>query len=514
MLSYVEKLSDKAIVNADICIIGAGAAGISIAREFIGSKLKIVLLESGNFEYDPDTQDLYDGDNVGREYFALNATRLRYFGGTTNHWGGQSGPLDELDFAIRDWVSLSGWPLSYKAIVPYYIRAQQVIEIKPFDYSTKYWEKTIRAKSFPLDSNVFVSSVRQFSPPTRFGKKYRQEIVDAKNINLVLNANAVELVVNESASLVTSVRVLSLSNGEFQVNAKKVILASGGLENPRLLLLSDAVQKSGLGNHNDQVGRYFMEHPHWLCGKILLANPETDVAYYDGIPIRRQAGIRAVGSIIPTNQVQKSERLLNTNFELEPHYDKTEEEEEDNGIGNKLGDFIDHLGGVIRRKNYTARNMFRTYFEEQKKVTYLDVTAMTEQAPNSESRVRLSKRLDALGQRRIELNWRLGSQEENDIERTSVLLANEIGRSGVGRMKVAIEPQPGWYGGNHHMGTTRMSNSEKHGVVDSNCKVFGIDNLYIAGSSVFPTGGAINPTFTIVALSLRLAEHLKREFYE
>ena len=509
MLSFAENMPQISKINADICIVGAGAAGITIARELIDSNLQVVLLESGSFDYDPDTQDLYNGDNVGREYFPLNATRLRYFGGSTNHWGGQSGPLDELDFAKRDWVPLSGWPLEYEELVPYYKLAQQVLEIEgPFNYSTEYWEKVIVAKALPLDPKKFISSVRQYSPPTRFGEKYRQEIINARNVNLILNANVLELNTNESANIVNSVRASSLAHNELEVKAKKVIIAAGGLENPRLLLLSNKTQKFGLGNACDQVGRYFMEHPHWQCGKIVLTNPELDMGYYDGASIRRKPGIRAAGIIMPTSSLQRKEKLLNSLFVLKPEFRETTE---DKSIIDRFDGFMDHLGRTIRKKEYIDRYTYRKYFKNSKRVAYITINASTEQMPNDTSRVRLSRKRDSLGQQRLELNWQLNPADSSDLEKTLVLLAKDLGSNGIGRMQIDIKPLPGWPGGNHHIGTTRMSNDSKHGVVDSNCKVFNTDNLYIAGSSVFPTGGAVNPTFTLVALSLRLARHIKEK---
>ncbi len=507
MLSFGEKITQNSSIDTALCIVGAGAAGISIAREFVNSHIKVVLLESGSFEYETDTQDLYNGSSIGREYFPLIATRLRYFGGSTNHWGGQCGPLDKLDFMFREWVPKSGWPLSYEELKPYYRKAQKILEMGPYDYSSKFWEEVIAAKILPLNPNKFSSNVRQYSPPTRFGKKYRKEIVDSKNINLMLNANAIELVTNKSCNIVTSVRVSSLSGNEFNINVKKVIIASGGLENPRILLLSNKVNQAGLGNDYDQVGRNFLEHPHWQCGKIMLTEPDRDIAYYDAPPIRRKPGIRAAGIIIPTEMLQRKEKLLNSLFTLEPEYEQTK----DNIITQKVDGLIEHIGKAIRRKKVIDRHTYRKYFERSNRIEYITVKAATEQMPNSNSRVSLSNKLDSLGQKRIELDWKFNEPDSLDIERTSVLLAQELGASGIGRMKVDVSPLPGWPGGNHHMGTTKMSKTKKEGVVDSNCKVFGINNLYVAGSSVFPTGGAVNPTFTIVALSLRLAAHLKEK---
>src|ERR1017187_2119639 len=130
------------LIEGDICIVGAGAAGISMALEWINTPYKVILLEGGGFEYDEKVQELFDGKTTGQRYYPLKSSRLHYFGGTTGHWAGFCSTFDHIDFNKRDWVPLSGWPISRNDLDPFYARAQKNLELGPYDYSVKYWQKT------------------------------------------------------------------------------------------------------------------------------------------------------------------------------------------------------------------------------------------------------------------------------------------------------------------------------------------------------------------------------------
>lgn len=488
-------------IDCDVCIVGGGAAGITIAREFVGQRLNVVLLESGGLEFDADDQSLYAGQSIGEPYYDLTATRLRFFGGATNHWAGLCGALARSDFEGREWIRDSGWPLAYEVYRAYLARARTVCEIDDAARSVEELNDLTGGNELQRASARFVPTIKQYSPPTRFGRRYRSELAGAANIRVLLKSNAVDIEAFEHGRAIRSVRARTLAGSEYRVRARCYVLAAGGLENPRLLLLSNGVQKNGLGNDQDLVGRYFHEHPHLKLGALALARKDARVGAFAGEFWRRLPGVRGSLHLVPTVALQRDERL--PNFEITPQFEW--------GEGPPDPSLVHEIGMQLKWRNLIDHRRFLKYFADQRPLREAVVTASVEQEPNPFSRVRLGDERDALGLRRIVLDWRFTDLDRSAPERIARLLAIELGAQGIGRMRIAVETggHNGLLAGHHHMGTTRMGASARQGVVDTDCRVHGIDNLFVAGSSVFPTGGAMNPTFTIVALAIRLADHLK-----
>jgi choline dehydrogenase-like flavoprotein len=507
-------------LEADLCVVGAGAAGISMARELIGSRLSVILLESGGLRLEAPVQALYEGTNT-RGDFALDGTRFRMFGGTTSVWGGWCAPLDEIDFTRRDWVPYSGWPIEREVLLPYYGRAQSLCQLGRYRYEVAEWPELTKTP-LEFDAAKLTHRMWQLSPPTRFGETYRDEVVRAPNLTLVLHATATEIETSDDASHVRQIRVSSLGGRRGLVRARQYVIACGGIETPRLLLLSNRVEAAGLGNGHDLVGRFFMEHPHADAGGVLISGEIGRFGDYGMRTVDREAVVLAVG---PSPAAQRRLRILNSSLAVS------------GTLCLRPTQSLDSLNKIARafesgRWPASAALHFRTLLEDPDDVlregyrqlrdepprgyTFL---ARTEVAPNPANRVLLSDTRDALGQPRVKLQWRLGDLERHTVESTMRMLAAELGRLDIGRVRLnelllrpdaAWSENLGWVG--HHMGTTRMSESPRHGVVDANCRVHGVANLYLAGAAVFPTGGFANPTLTIVALSLRLADHLKFRF--
>jgi len=503
MLIDTRKLPDKTNIKADICIIGAGAAGITMARELSRSKLDICVLESGDMENNSETQALYEGKNIGVEYWSLSASRLRYFGGTTNHWGGVCLPLNEDDFESREWVDGSGWPFEKADLMPFYKRAHPVVQLGKFSYNVEDWESG-NDKHIPFDGKYVVTGMLHRSPPTRFGDVYHDELDKAENVNVYLNANATNIETNDTASRVKRIQVVCLTGTRLSVHAKIYVLALGGIENARLLLLSNKTQKSGLGNQNDLVGRYFADHPYISnLGFIILNNKNRSIDLY-------QKGYSVSGSVIngyltPSLGIRRREKLLSTRVHIQPSALKA--------LKARLTtneDFLDKIQRVF--KDLSGDGEFDYITSDSQVIRF---GAWTELIPNPDSRVFLGDETDRLDQRKIVLDWRIGQDEQMSLLRTLKIIGTELGRLNLGRMKIELDEDSVWppeksiTPGLHHMGTTRMHINPKYGVVDENCKLHGTDNLFIAGSSVFPTYGAANPTLTILALSLRLSDHIK-----
>jgi choline dehydrogenase-like flavoprotein len=272
MFIDARSIANGDVVDCDICLVGAGAAGITFAREFAGHSVRLCLLESGDLEIDGATQALYEGDNVGLPYFPLDVCRLRFFGGTTNHWSGHSVPSRELDFEEQPWVPGTPWPIKLADVASYYERASALMGFPELGWDVAAWERELDESRLPFDPGRLRTTVSLINP-VRFGQVYRQEDAKAENLRVLLNANVVEVETNEGATVATGVRVRTLAGNQFVVAARFIVLAAGGIENPRLLLLSDRVQRDGLGNENDLVGRFFLENPMLEAGTVQPASP-------------------------------------------------------------------------------------------------------------------------------------------------------------------------------------------------------------------------------------------------
>lgn len=494
---------DAGEINADLCIIGGGAAGLTLAQAFLGTSARIVLIEGGGFEFDWESQDLYEGDSVGAEYFGLTETRLRFLGGTTNHWGGTCAPFEPEDFAERAWIPDSGWPISYGAVAAYYPAAHAICDVASDDYDVDALESLLSGPRLLSDESAVRSFVKRYSPPTRFGSKYRAALEKSENVTVLLNSTATQIVPNDAATHIERVECVSYAGRKLDVVARNFVVACGGIENPRMLLMSNRIETHGLGNRHDVVGRYFMEHPHRHLGEIVLSDPGRNVTLYDGSRWRRRDNVEAVAMLMPTRAFQHENQTMGASIELSPFY-----EEEAEGLIGAGKDQLDRLGRYLRDKDILSTSNYRWTLGFDRPVRYFEVNAECEQAPNRDSRVRLSTRRDKFGLPMLELDWRVTESDQRSIELTARALAEALGAQGAGRMKIDIRID-GWPAGHHHMGSTRMSADPTKGVVDGDCRVHGIENLYVAGSSVFPTGSHVNPTLTIVALALRLADRLK-----
>jgi choline dehydrogenase-like flavoprotein len=502
------ELDDHSVIEGDICIVGAGAAGISMALEWMDSPYKVILLEGGGFEYDDKVQELYNGKLTGQPYYPMKSSRLHYFGGATGHWGGMCSTFDDIDFEQRDWVENSGWPLKREDIAKYYPRAHPVLDLGPCEYSADYWKKQNASHTtLPFDENVIWNKIWQFSPPTRFGTKYKDAIVNAKNIHLYTYANVINIGATENVHAIKEITVKNYTGKQHVVKAKYFILACCAIQNSRLLLASNQQAQAGIGNDNDLVGRYFMEHPELKTGELWLTHSDELNLYRLGQKVRAELAVSA--------QKQRELKILNGTVSLNPL-----------AIARKIKSNVKTWNQDDPRKSLEKSQ--ENWGDAQKKgvvqrllapdtIQSFELYTRIEQVPNPSSRVVLSDEKDSLGVPRANLHWSLSPIDKRTVRKLNELIGQQVGIKGIGRVKLydflldeSDSSMPDFTsGGWHHMGTTRMSNDPKKGVVDSNCKIHGIDNLYVAGSSCFPTVSSVNPTLTIVAITLRLSDHLK-----
>ncbi|MBI3795839.1 MAG: GMC family oxidoreductase [Deltaproteobacteria bacterium] len=506
------------MARAEICIIGAGAAGITLAREFIGQPFRVALIESGGFEFDLATQELYGGSNIGHDYIPLDQARLRYFGGTTNHWGGNCLPIRPMNFEPRPWIPFSGWPITWTQLLPFYRRAHDVIGLGEFDYDPSHLSAKLGKALFPFDPSRFETVFSRYRA-LRFGEEFKEAIGQAENVTTYLYANVLPIERNSETDSVAQVTVATLAGKRYTVQARYFVLAVGGIENARLLLLSNNVQAAGLGNQNDLVGRFFMEHIWYPSGSIIPVDQSTELDVYEhqhsiGDDVEVRAHLALPEDVVRREQIpdfraeigasQLSPESFSWSHIVRCLRTKDRALECMKHLGAYVVGMLAEMGGRLGQPSEGGGVKYR-------------LNNYVEQIPNPESRVTLSDEKDALGLRRVHLKWQLSDLDKYGIRRAHELLALEVGRSGFGRLRFELpdheeEILHGAGGGNHHLGTTRMSDDPKTGVVDADCRLYGLHNLYVAGSSVFPTGGSANPTLTIVALSLKLADHLKAKF--
>lgn len=285
------ELENNSRIEGDICIVGAGAAGIAIALDWINTPYRVILLEGGGFEYEDRVQELNSGKSTGQKYYPLKSARLRFFGGTTGHWAGMCAPFDPLDFKERDWVPHSGWPIGKEDLDPFYARANQTLQLGPYNYEYAYWkDKAPNMTPLPLDQNVFWTKMWQISR-ARYGRVYQESIVEASNIHLYTHANAVDVVAEENLGSIKEITVKNFTGKTHTVKAKHFILACGTIQNTRLLLASNSQASKGLGNAYDLVGRYFQEHLEVACGELWLARPFPTDLYLWNREIKTHAEI-------------------------------------------------------------------------------------------------------------------------------------------------------------------------------------------------------------------------------
>ena len=523
VLILFPSLAEAPVLDADICIVGAGAAGIAMAVSLIGTKQQVCLLESGGLEPDQATQSLAEGESVGLPWgTGLATARSRFFGGTTNQWPGGCVPLDAMDFQERSWVPYSGWPICRADLDPWYACARALLRVS--DVPPGWREPVSDVPPFAFDPERLVHCKLATSQALRLGKEHRSALARAENVRVLLRANLTSLETNPSADAVLEARIRSLDGRSGRVRARNFVLACGGIENARLLLLSDSVVRQGLGNQHDLVGRFFMDHPTGKLGTVASRSPDRLSA-----PYNRQVvvpGVPRPGEICVSSSAQRKERLLNArvrpqDYEVEDAIPDGVRAARQLNAELRRGQWRGELPQLAWRMGADVGQIVSAAWRRlcgRPAVPNhrIDLEGFFEQAPNPDSRITLSPVRDAIGLRRVQLDWRLTDLDRRTYRAAAGIFSSELTRLELGELQ--LEPwlrcapvgDPCVAGTAHHMGTTRMADDPRRGVVDRNCRVHGMHNLYVAGSSVFPTGGWALPTFTIVALALRLADHLQQ----
>jgi len=501
-------------LTADICIVGAGAAGITLARTMAGKGVKILLMEGGGLEYEADSQRLYTGVNVGLKYYDLLTCRLRYFGGSTNHWGGFCLFSRESDFTEIKGVPLSGWPLSMSEVKDDLLWASDVIGHKPADFDPLEMVREAGEKpdvlidphTPSLETSVFSIGHKDY---TRFGRRFRDELAQAADLQVFLHANLVKVQLAAEGNTVTHLDFRTLEGTNFKVRAKRYVLACHALENARQLLIANDVQKNGIGNESGYVGRCFQEHAHASSG-ILATNHQRFLKFYRAdfkkpkMPLLtlRASALQEKGVLNYYCRLRRLSSLADLKRASKRLWAKRNERF-DAEAAHEMMVVAENVDELFAQVYGRALHKATAYFLLDHRI---------EQAPNPDSRVVITDKRDSLGLPRLDLKWAINEQDVKTFEAGRSAVVNELSAAGIGRfvsepitMEFLTKNVAGHW---HHIGTARMSESASTGVVDKNLKVHSVDNLYVSGSAVYPRGGLHGPTMLIIALARRLGRHL------
>ncbi len=528
MIENLETLDTGRALATQVCIIGGGVAGQTLAIKLGQHNISCLIVESGDKDFRKDTQKLAEGQNVGENYYSLDTTRLRLFGGTAAIWGGRCAELDPIDFEKRNYLPHSGWPITKTDLDPYYAQVSHSMGLKRPSQGRLWAEIGKTPPSF--DSKKLDTDLWSFDEDGERFTNLKRNGLDTATI--LLNATMTEMDVNDQGE-VQSIKVKSLNGKSAIIKAEKFVLAAGAIETVRLLMAAVPARPKGFGNRSGNLGRYFMEHPHARGGEIIPVNLAQSLSVLPRA--LRVKGKRYAAYMRPAPELQRKFGILNTSISFAPR----------RRIGEKLEVFRTTTNKL--KHDLPSSKVWRSLYHNAKALAVrgLEITdpwssiinmklsgdrlglftiVRAEQAPNPESRIFLNSKVDVFGLAQATLDWRFSEIDRISVRVLMETLKDEYTRLGWGEVipsQWLSDPSVTWktdplisahpIGGYHHMGGTRMSETPQTGVVNADCRLHDSPNLFIASSSVFPTSGWANPTLTIMALAQRLGDHLSGE---
>jgi choline dehydrogenase-like flavoprotein len=523
--------TSEQLFETDLCIVGTGPAGVALAQEFIGSSLRVLLVESGDLSETPTTSALNQIESVGAPRQLDQAlVRTRVFGGTSHVWSGRCATLDAIDFEERAWLPYSGWPIDRQALMPYFHRAADNLGLGRVDYDDKLDARLeALASGTAPDPELLKLFCWQFSVDDadassawRCARSFGAR--EAKNVRVLLNATATHINTDLNGTRLDTLEVSSLGGKRALIRPRVLVLCAGGLEIPRLLLASNRIVPHGVGNRHDLVGRFLMDHPRCTLGHFEL---ETSLPIQKGLAFHRisEAGRTRVflRGLALSAALQRKEGLLNCAAWARDHTAPDDPWTALKRLARLEGKLSANLRAIASQPRLAARQLHRRLIEHKHvipKIDRLELVCDVEQAPDPASRLTLSNRSDALGVPVARVDWRIGDMEKATLQRFGQVSVQAFQRMGLPAPILTDSIRSGQFAASdfidvaHPSGAARMSSNPRTGVVDANCQVHEVDRLYAVGSAVFPTNGHANPTLTIVALAIRLADLLKSRHFD
>jgi choline dehydrogenase-like flavoprotein len=557
------------LIKADVVIVGGGPAGLTIAREFLADRTDVLLLESGLSQETPEHAELALLESVGEpktdlqkqkrmEFHGASSrtwsqdgqpygVRCRALGGSTHAWAGKSAAFDPIDFAARPWIPNSGWPFDHSHLEPFINRALRLMNLSVDQPRPRFDTEALRSFYWQ-----FARSRLDHLDIMRFGQEFLS--LDSSSVRVLVNATATKIHLNTDGNRFESLEIATIDGRKSRVQAAIAVIAGGGVENPRLLLASNAIHHSGIGNDYDQVGRFLMDHPGARVGRFDSEASSQIIRQFgfQGVKSERKMHMFTHGLSL-TPAIQEREKLPNSAI-----YFMQERSPDDPWdalkrlIRRKSDRPFDDFASLVRGsglvlsglgikilaselppkifKNLIVNSAIRinpNFVAEEfqsrglpRKLGGISVDAITEQRPNPDSRVTLSDRTDRLGVPLAKVDWRVEDDDRRGLSRIAQLTRDLFFELKLPELKLEpwiLEERPRdgiIIDMAHTLGTTRMSESPRSGVVDAEGMIHGVHGLYVAGGSVFPTSGHANPTLMIVALSIRLADSVKRQLQQ
>ncbi len=525
MLIDTKTIKEPETFQSDICIMGGGVAGITLAKELTDKKMNVILLDSGSENYDQETQDLYKAESKPESFPKPSSSRLRFLGGSSNHWENSVERFDPIDFQKREWVTDSGWPIEYDDVAAYYPKAELYCGVGNKGFDLKYWEQQLNFKDAFSASALFDTVVSKSAIPfTRFFQKHGEALIKHPDIKIIKNANVTDIEFKSDSQTVQSITFQTFNKLKHTVNAKIFIMCFGGIENARMLLSFNEKYNNVLGNQFDNVGRYFMEHPTIRAAQFFPLKAKLNKVY-TGIVDDSQV-IHGRCKLKESTQYQYQTNNLRLYFTEKSELDLSEGISSSHILSDSLkkneipDNFGSHLVNVLKdidliSEKYLRKEFNDLYTDDVNKFAGYQLVSMIEQTPDKNNRITLGESRDALSLKQVKIDFRVTQSDKEAAWRSLDLLAQDPAIQALGRVRVLKQRESRIWGnqlgfGQHHIGTTKMSAKIETGVVDPTSKVYGTNNFYIAGSSVFPTGGHVPPTLTIVAMAIKLADELKR----
>lgn len=540
-------------LEADLVVIGAGAAGIALALALSETAIQIVVVEAGGPKYSSAAQEFYRGESVQpAAHSPVDMYRRRVFGGSTTLWGGRCIPFDPIDLEHRPWMKYARWPIPYSELADHIPRAMAILEAGLPEFQAEdALEGQAAMVSGVESSDVFLDRIERFSRPTNFGARYRDNLARASNIRLFINAPTTKILLDGDGRA-CGVQI-DAGGTRKTVAAPRVVIAAGGIETPRLLLAGNDARPEGLGNERGLVGRFYQCHLEGEVGRLRFHGPQDQIRLdyersRDGIYCRRyiwlsptaQRNHKLAGLVIrpahpgivdPDHRDPVLSAMYLAKSFIVPEYARKMTALEHHARAQRGGSALNyhaaHLRNVVRgsprlaafaadwarRRIFADRKLPSVVLPNSKGIYPSDING--EQEPSFDSRVMLGSERDALGMPRVRVDWRATEADYMRMLGGLRLIAGAFAASDTARLDLSgvstaslsqtIVPI-----GGHHVGTARMADDPRSGVCDRNGEVFSVPGLFVAGSAVFPTSSFANPTLTLIALTLRLSEHLKR----